>query len=144
GGGWGRPAAKLPGTEPASEQVGTPPGESRRWAGGSRWHPAGAVGGDGGGAVRDPEGGGRLPAARPELSERAAGLLDGGCRGKGSADSGAAGWETCRASRRLGVRRGGRGIPRGRECAECGEEGRGAKPGLRDLHLGVNRPAERS
>ena len=127
----------------AGRPAGAPPAAAGGGAGGAGGGLPGALAGAGGGAAGGAQGGRRLRAARSRLSARAAG---------------AACWRT--AERRVLIDRGGRrgasGVLDAARCVRLDREresrrrrrriarsgGDGGQPGLRDLHLGLDGPAE--
>ena len=101
----------------------------------------GALAGPAGGAAGGAEGGRRLPAARPGLPGRAAGLDARGQRRPPAADreppAGDAAARAPRPGASTGRRRRSPPVPT-TTCRRL----HAAAPGLRDLHLGLDRPAQ--
>ncbi len=144
GGGRSAAAAELRRAGPAREPAGAPPARLGVGPEVLVGFCLRAVPGHGGGAARGAEGGRRVPAARPELPGRPAGVHGGGCGPAGAAgaaqplrDSLAPPAVTvlCLDERQLsGIARQTRATPAGRSLPR--------QPGLRHLHLRLDRAAE--
>ena len=135
-----RPVAQLRRTQPPRQPAGAPPqvaGRRPRRAGGPVRR---ALGGDDGGPDRHPQGGWRVCAARPELPEGPHRLHGRRLQGAGAADAGPRG--VAQAQRQGHQARHRLGLYRHRIGRAFRRRRRAAAPGLRDLHLGLDRQAQ--
>ena len=98
------PLPDLCGARRARQPPGQPPARPRRRARDRGGALRRALARDGGGAARHPQGRRRLPAARSELSARAAGLHADGRRRPGAGDAAARCSSACRCRRRAAPR----------------------------------------
>ena len=128
----------------ALESAGASPARARGRPGGCGRAVRRALARDGGRAHRHPQGRRRLSAARPRLPAGAAGVHAGGCgragagHPVGAARPAARAWRPHRAARCRAARH------RAPARERAGARARPAQPGLRDLHLGLDRHAQRA
>ncbi len=128
--------AELDGARPAS---GAPPAVARRRAGGAGRRLPGPLARPGGGAARGAQGRRRVRAARPGLPAGAPGLPAGGHRRARAAHRDAARCRACPSARAASLVWTLRELDGGSRMARGVSPG---QPGLRDLHLGLDGPAQ--